>query len=346
MRRQDFHYDLPTDLIAQRPLAQRSSSRLLCLDGATHSIVDRRSCDLPGLLRSDDLLVFNDTRVIPARLFGRKTSGGAVEILIERIVDVHTAWAQVRASKSVRIGMPVRVADAADVTAVAREGGFFKIKFTDAKLPEFLYQHGHVPLPPYMQRADEPQDQARYQTVYARVPGAVAAPTAGMHFDAGLLQTLGNMGVRQAFLTLHIGAATFQPMRTDDLRDHTMHSEWTNVSQEVCRAVLDTRARGGRVIAVGTTTVRSLETAAAGGSLRPFSGETALFIYPGFQFRVIDALITNFHLPESTLLMLVAAFAGREAVLAAYHHAVENRYRFFSYGDAMFVTPKPGVRQR
>lgn len=341
MQRHDFHYDLPPELIAQHPLPERTASRLLCLDGRGGAYEDRQFRDLPALLRADDLLVFNDTRVIPARLYGRKESGGAVEFLVERILDAHTALVQARASKPLRAGMKIRVADAADVIVLAHEDGFVKLVFREVALPDFLYQHGHVPLPPYMQREDEAEDQARYQTVYAKVPGAVAAPTAGLHFDEPLLQALEQLGVRKTFVTLHVGAGTFQPMRVDDIHQHKMHSEQVFVSDAVCHAVAETRRRGGRVVAVGTTAVRSLEAAAAGGALEPFAGETDIFIYPGYRFRVVDALITNFHLPESTLIMLVSAFAGREQVLAAYRHAVAQRYRFFSYGDAMFVTPGP-----
>lgn len=344
MRRQDFHYDLPKELIAQHPLPERTASRLLCLEGATGVFADRQFRDLPALLRPNDLLVFNDTRVIPARLFGHKESGGAVELLIERILDVHTALAQARASKPLRAGMRIRIADATEVTVLGREGELVRLRFVDVELPDFLYEHGHVPLPPYVQRADEAEDQDRYQTVYAHVPGAVAAPTAGLHFDEALLEELDRQGVRRAFVTLHVGAGTFQPVREDDILQHHMHSEQAFVPEAVCAVVAETRQRGGRVVAVGTTAVRSLETAAANGTLKPFSGETSLFIYPGYRFRVVDALITNFHLPESTLLMLVSAFAGREQVLAAYRHAVEQRYRFFSYGDAMLVTPAPQAR--
>lgn len=339
MRRQDFHFELPNELIARHPLPERSASRLLCLDGASGAFSDRLFRELPDLLAANDLLVFNDTRVIPARLFGHKQSGGAVELLVERILDAHTALAQARASKPLRIGMRIRIAAATDAVVLGHEEEFVKLAFPDTTLPEFLYEFGHVPLPPYMQRADETEDQARYQTVYARVPGAVAAPTAGLHFDETLLRELDARGVRRAFVTLHVGAGTFQPMRVDEIEQHKMHSEQAFVSQALCDAVAETRRCGGRVVAVGTTAVRSLEAAAAHGTLKPFAGETDIFIYPGYRFRVVDALITNFHLPESTLLMLVSAFAGRERVMAAYRHAVETRYRFFSYGDAMFVTP-------
>ena len=346
MRRQDFHYVLPQELIAQHPLPQRTASRLLCLDGASGALADRRFRELPSLFNPDDLLVFNDTRVIPARLFGHKTSGGAVEFLVERLLDEHHALVLARASKPLRAGMHIRVAGSVDAVVLNHEGEFLRVEFTNAVLPEFLYQHGHVPLPPYVRHADSPEDRERYQTVYARVPGAVAAPTAGLHFDDSLLQELERSGVRREFVTLHVGAGTFQPVREDDILKHHMHSEQAFVSQAVCDAVADTRRRGGRVVAVGTTAVRSLEAAAADGVLRAFAGDTALYIYPGYRFRVVDALITNFHLPESTLLMLVAAFAGRENVLAAYRHAVQQRYRFFSYGDAMFITPAQAARGR
>lgn len=344
MRRQDFSYALPPELIAQHPLPERTASRLLVLDGGSGHYTDRMFRELPEWLRPDDLLVFNDTRVIPARLFGRKPGGGKLELLIERILDAHTALAQARASKPLRIGMPLRIADTAEARVVGRDGEFFRLEFPDVTLPDFLYQHGHVPLPPYIRHADGTDDRERYQTVYARVPGAVAAPTAGLHFDQALLDRLAGRGVRREFVTLHVGAGTFQPVREEDVLQHHMHSEQAHVSQAVCDAVADTRRRGGRVVAVGTTAVRSLEAAAADSVLAPFSGETSLFIYPGYRFRVVDALITNFHLPESTLLMLVCAFAGRESVLAAYRHAVETRYRFFSYGDAMFITPAPDAR--
>ncbi len=347
MQRQDFHYRLPAELIAQRPLPERSASRLLCLDGASGALADRSFRDLPALLHPGDLLIFNDTRVIPARLFGRKASGGAVELLVERILDEHHALVQACASKPLRVGMRIRIADVTDASVNGHEGGFFRLEFADIMLPEFLYQHGHVPLPPYVRHADTAEDQERYQTVYAHVPGAVAAPTAGLHFDIALLERLRQGGVNFAYVTLHVGAGTFQPVREENILEHRMHSEQVFVSQAVCAAVLETRGRGGRVVAVGTTAVRSLESAAAaGGGIQPFSGETKLFIYPGFRFQVVDAMLTNFHLPESTLLMLVAAFAGRERILAAYRHAVQQRYRFFSYGDAMYITPSADARMR
>ena len=341
MRRTDFHYELPPALIAQHPLVERSASRLLCLDGASGALSDRAFRDLPGLLEEGDLLVFNDTQVVPARLHGRKETGGAVEFLIERLLDEHTALVHARASKPWRPGIRVLFTEDVEARVLGREDDLLKVEFPGVKLLEFLNAHGHVPLPPYIARDDANEDRERYQTVYARVPGAVAAPTAGLHFDMASLETLKQRGVRSAYVTLHVGAGTFQPVREDDICDHKMHREYAVVSEEVCRAVAETKARGKRVIAVGTTAVRSLESAAADGTLAPMQRDTEIFIYPGYKFRVVDAMVTNFHLPESTLLMLVCAFAGQEQVLAAYRHAVEQQYRFFSYGDAMFMTRKP-----
>ena len=347
MRRTDFHYELPPALIAQHPLAERSSSRLLCLDA--QGLADRHFRELPSLFAPGDLLVFNDTRVVPARLFGRKETGGAVEFLVERLLDDRTALVHARASKPWRAGMRVLFTDGVEARVLERADELLKVEFSGMPLLDFLNTHGHVPLPPYIARDDAAEDRERYQTVYARVPGAVAAPTAGLHFDEPLLRALDARGVKHTSVTLHVGAGTFQPVREDDILDHRMHSEQLEVGPETCAAVEETRRRGGRVVAVGTTAVRSLEAAAAGavaghGLIKPLKGETALFIYPGYRFRVVDALVTNFHLPESTLLMLVAAFAGRERVLAAYRHAVEQRYRFFSYGDAMFLTVAPEAR--
>ncbi|HEX7965446.1 MAG TPA: tRNA preQ1(34) S-adenosylmethionine ribosyltransferase-isomerase QueA [Gammaproteobacteria bacterium] len=341
MRRSDFHYELPPGLIAQHPLAVRSASRLLCLDGATGALQDRMFRELPTLLEPGDLLVFNDTKVVPARLYGRKETGGAVEFLVERILDPRTALVHARASKPWRPGMRVLFAEGVEARLLERDGGLLKVEFLGATLPEFLYAHGHMPLPPYIERDDAAEDKERYQTVYARVPGAVAAPTAGLHFDQATLDELKRRGVRSAQVTLHVGAGTFQPVREEDIRDHRMHSERAVVAQDVCDAVAKTKAAGKRVVAVGTTAVRSLESAAAGGELAPLDRDTDIFIYPGYKFRVVDAMVTNFHLPESTLLMLLCAFAGQERVMAAYRHAVEQRYRFFSYGDAMFVTIAP-----
>ena len=340
MKRSDFHFDLPPELIAQRPLARRGASRLLCLDGPTGAVSDRHFADLPALLRPGDLLVFNDTRVMRARLFGHKASGGRVEILVERLLGPDRVLAQVRASKSPKPGGRLLLESGAALECLGREGEFFQLRALDSDFPTLMERHGHIPLPPYIQRPDEETDLERYQTVYSRRPGAVAAPTAGLHFDVDMLQRLADLGVASAHVTLHVGAGTFQPVRVENLDEHPMHAEWLEVNAEVCAQVAATRARGGRVVAVGTTSVRSLETAAASsdGDLAPFQGETRLFIRPGYRFRVVDALITNFHLPESTLLMLVSAFSGYEAIMAAYRRAVAAGYRFFSYGDAMFLT--------
>ena len=341
MRRSDFHFDLPRELIADRPLEKRSASRLLCLNGRTGEHADRRFSDLAELLQPGDLLVLNDTRVVPARLFGRKETGGQVEILVERFMDEAAVLAHVRASKSPRPGTRVELEGGGAARVEGREADLFRLRFeTDEPVLDYLGRHGHMPLPPYIERPDEDADRERYQTVYARRPGAVAAPTAGLHFDAELLDDLDARGVKTAFVTLHVGAGTFQPVREDDLDQHRMHSEYLEVSKETCAAVAETRAAGKRVVGVGTTVVRALESAAAGGELRPFAGDTEIFIKPGYRFRVIDALVTNFHLPESTLIMLVSAFAGYDHVMNAYRHAVAERYRFFSYGDAMFLYPR------
>jgi S-adenosylmethionine:tRNA ribosyltransferase-isomerase len=339
MRRADFRYELPPELIAQEPAATRSASRLLSLDGRSGACRDLRFEDLPTLLSPRDLLVFNDTRVIPARLFGRRPSGGRVELLLERALGTTVALAHVRSSKGLRDGAVVDLPGGQRATMLGREGELFRLEFSCNVLP-FFDQHGEMPLPPYIARPAASADRERYQTVYARSPGAVAAPTAGLHFDTALLERLAQMGVARAFVTLHVGAGTFQPVRVDDIEAHVMHEERVSVPEGTCAAIAAARAAGGRVIAVGTTVVRSLEAAAAGGRLQAFDGETRIFIRPGYRFRIVDALLTNFHLPESTLLMLCAAFAGREALLAAYDHAVRARYRFFSYGDAMFITPK------
>ncbi len=345
MQLSDFFYDLPPDLIAQQPLAERSASRLLTLDGASGAYSDRCMRDLPDLLRPGDLLVFNDTRVVAARLIGSKPSGGRVEVFLERPLEGDAALVQMRASKAIRPGLEVSTPGGV-LEVLHQEGDLWRVRLPSPPL-EFFEQWGEVPLPPYIRRTPQAADRERYQSVFARKAGAVAAPTASLHFDAALLEALRGRGVEYTFVTLHVGAGTFQPVRTPDLISHVMHAERVSVSEEACDAVMQARARDARVIAVGTTVARALESAAlhaaaAGGSrLAPWSGDTRLFIRPGFQFRVIDALLTNFHLPESTLLMLVCAFAGREPVLAAYEHAVRERYRFFSYGDAMFVTPAP-----
>ena len=337
----DFDFLLPPELVAQHPAAERSGSRLL--DGSAPLPVDRVFRDLPGLLQPGDLLVCNDTRVIKARLLGEKPTGGAVEALVERVLPGFEVWAHLRASKSPRAGSVVRFADAFDAEVLGRagpEGGLFHLRFPAEPLT-LLERHGHVPLPPYITHDDTAEDAARYQTVFAVRPGAVAAPTAALHFDAALLAVLDARGVQRATVTLHVGAGTFQPVRVDNIAEHRMHSEWFEVGAATVAAIEAARARGGRVVAVGTTTLRALESAArrgaAGVALAACSGETDIFITPGFEFRVVDRLVTNFHLPKSTLMMLVSAFAGHAHVRALYRHAVESRYRFFSYGDAMLL---------
>lgn len=338
MRRSDFNYDLPQALIAQFPLAQRSASRLLCLSGPGGELSDRHFRELPDLLNPNDLLVFNDTRVMPARLFGRKPSGGRVEILIERVLAPGRGLAQIRASKSPRPGSSIVTDSGAELRVIGRQGDLFELDSPEINLMDLMRQVGHIPLPPYITRADDEQDLERYQTVYADRPGAVAAPTAGLHFDQAMLDQLEGQGVQSTRITLHVGAGTFQPVRVDRLEEHQMHAEYLEVSEEACEKVRGVRASGGRVVAVGTTCVRSLESASARGELAPFRGDTRLFIRPGYRFRCVDAMITNFHLPESTLLMLVCAFAGYGPVMGAYRHALLERYRFFSYGDAMFLS--------
>ncbi len=344
MHRQQFHYTLPDELIARQPATERSGSRLLVLDGPSGGLQHKTFPDMLDFVEPGDLVVFNDTRVIPARLFGRKASGGAVEILIERVLSEQRVLAHVRASKSPKPGSDIIVDGNFSVRMVAREGALFLLEFgSGASVAEVLEQVGHMPLPPYIDRADTVSDQERYQTVYAQNPGAVAAPTAGLHFDAALLARLEAKGVNAGFSTLHVGAGTFQPVRVDNILEHKMHSETLEVSPELCAQVEATRAAGKRVIAVGTTSVRCLETAGASGTMQPLRGETDIFIYPGYDFKMVDVLITNFHLPESTLLMLVSAFAGYKGTMQAYREAVEQRYRFFSYGDAMLITRNPGA---
>jgi len=343
MRRQDFHFELPEELIAQRPLPARAASRMLVLDRDRQR--DARFAELPELLAPGDLLVVNDTRVLNARLLARKPTGGRVELLIERLLEERLALTQLRASKASSPGTVLALEGGARLAVGARRGDLFEVTSLDLPFAALLEAHGHVPLPPYVRRADDADDRERYQTVYARAPGAVAAPTAGLHFDAVVLAALAARGVETAAVTLHVGAGTFQPLRVDDLALHAMHAERVVVPEATVAAVVRTRARGGRVVAVGTTVVRSLETAARDGGLAPFDGETRLFLTPGAQFRVVDMLLTNFHLPESTLLMLVCAFGGMERVLGAYRHAVAARYRFFSYGDAMLVVPDPTARE-
>lgn len=342
MRRSDFTFDLPPDLIAQVPLAERSASRLLVLDGRSSALQDRRFTDLPALLDPRDLLVFNDTRVVPARVYGSKPTGGRVELFLERAVGERRALVQMRASKAIGPGLQVTTPGGV-VTVLGRQDDLWEVDLPDQVLA-FFEAHGHMPLPPYIARAADDTDRDRYQSLFARVPGAVAAPTASLHFDASLLQALAQRGLRTAQVTLHVGAGTFQPLRVDDVSQHVMHAERYHVSEALVQAVADCRTRGGRVVAVGTTVLRALEAAAAAGQLQSGHGETRLFITPGFTFRVVDALVTNFHLPESTLLMLVSAFAGRDAVLSAYAHAVRERYRFFSYGDAMLMLPSETAR--
>lgn len=343
MRRSDFSYELPEDRIALYPPEQRGGSRLLCLDPRTARVDDRQFADLPGMLTRDDLLVFNNTRVIPARLNGQKETGGRIEVLVERILDERRALAHVRASKSPGPGTRLVLEGVVEARVLARHDDLFELEFaTDEDVMGVLAAHGHVPLPPYIRRDDAGLDRERYQTVYASRPGAVAAPTAGLHFDDDMLGRLDQQGVGTAFVTLHVGAGTFQPVRADRLEDHVMHQEYYELDADTCAAIAATRARGGRVVAVGTTVVRTLESAARAGELHAERGETDLFITPGYRFRVVDALLTNFHLPESTLLMLVCAFAGYEPVMAAYRHAVDAGYRFFSYGDAMFMPARAG----
>ncbi|OQA34337.1 MAG: S-adenosylmethionine:tRNA ribosyltransferase-isomerase [Betaproteobacteria bacterium ADurb.Bin341] len=333
----DFDYELPAELIAQQPAAERAGSRLLHV---THGLLsDRQFADLPELLAPGDLLVFNDTRVIKARFFGRKASGGRVEVLLERIIDPRHALAQVRASKSPKPETLLCLEEAFEVRVVGREGEFFRLELvSDGDFWQHSEAHGRLPLPPYINHAAEPSDETRYQTIYARQAGAVAAPTAGLHFDAVMLDRLQQQGVRTAFLTLHVGAGTFQPVRVHQIAQHRMHCEQFDLTEATARAVAETRAAGGRIIAVGTTSLRALESAAlADGSVRSGASETDIFITPGFRFRVVDCLITNFHLPKSTLLMLVSAFAGLPVIRNAYAHAIDRAYRFFSYGDAMLL---------
>jgi S-adenosylmethionine:tRNA ribosyltransferase-isomerase len=355
MQRTDFHFDLPQELIAQRPIEARSASRMLVLDGAGGSLRDLGFSDLPSLLEPEDLLVFNDTRVIPARVFGVKDSGGRVEIMLERALSARTALAQVRASKGLKPAAVVNLPGGHTARMLGRQDDLFRLEFS-CDVAAFFEAHGDMPLPPYIARTPETTDRERYQTVYARIRGAVAAPTAGLHFDADTFAALAARHIRHAFVTLHVGAGTFQPVRAQNIEEHVMHEEYLEVPPATCVAIDAARAAGGRVIAVGTTVVRSLETAAAAAAAaggesgptrvcEPYRGATRIFIKPGYRFRAVDAMVTNFHLPESTLLMLCSAFVGREALLAAYAHAVQARYRFFSYGDAMFLTPAVAARR-
>lgn len=338
MKTSDFDFDLPPELIAQFPTQERSQSRLLHLDGASGTLADRQFVDLPQFFKPGDLLVFNDTRVIKARLFGVKDSGGKLEVLVERVLDGHRALAHIRASHAPKPGSGLLLAGVIAATVEERQGELYRLRFTgETPLLELLEQYGSLPLPPYITHAPDALDETRYQTVYAREPGSVAAPTAGLHFDAAMLETLEKIGVKTAYVTLHVGAGTFQPVRVEEIAEHHMHSEWYTVPQQTVDSIRLARAEGGRVMAVGTTSLRALESAAAGGELEAGSGETNIFIFPGYRFRVVERLLTNFHLPKSTLMMLVSAFGGTENIRRAYRHAVENRYRFFSYGDAMLM---------
>ncbi|MCQ4319883.1 tRNA preQ1(34) S-adenosylmethionine ribosyltransferase-isomerase QueA [Stutzerimonas stutzeri] len=338
-----FSFDLPDSLIARYPLAERRASRLLTLDGPTGSLGHHSFVELLDYLRPGDLMVFNDTRVIPARLFGQKDTGGKVEVLIERVLEGRRVLAHVRSSKAPKAGTRIHVDGGGEALMRARQDALFELEFEEDVLP-LLERVGHMPLPPYIDRPDDVADRERYQTVYAQRAGAVAAPTAGLHFDTELLAALRDKAVESAFVTLHVGAGTFQPVRVERIEEHPMHREWLEVDQSVVDAVAACHARGGRVVAVGTTSVRSLESAARDGVLKPFSGDTDIFLYPGKPFQVVDALVTNFHLPESTLLMLVSAFAGYPETMAAYAEAIAKGYRFFSYGDAMFITRNPAPR--
>ncbi len=341
MRVSDFHFELPDELIARYPMSERSASRLLVVDAESDQPVHRTFRDIIDYLNPGDLLVLNNTRVIPARLFGQKESGGKIEVLVERVLDDRRVLAHVRSSKSPKPGTKLLLEGGLEAVMVERQEALFLLRFAgDESVVHLLEQHGHMPLPPYITREDELADRERYQTVYGEKKGAVAAPTAGLHFDEELFAALDAKGVEKVFVTLHVGAGTFQPVRVDSIKDHHMHSEYLEVPEEVVEAVKRTRANGGRIVAVGTTSVRSLETAARDGELKPYAGETDIFIYPGYQFQVVDKLITNFHLSESTLLMLVSAFSGYDKIMNAYQIAIEERYRFFSYGDAMLLTRK------
>lgn len=341
MRTEDFDFDLPQHLIAQHPPKRRGAGRLLHV--APSGIADRMFAELPGLLREHDLLVLNDTRVLKARLFGRKETGGQVEMMVERVLNEREVLAQVRASKTPKPGSGFRLADAVDVTMLGRQGEFFHLRFEgETNVDEVLERYGKLPLPPYITHAAGEEDEERYQTVFAREQGAVAAPTAGLHFDEAMLGKLRAQGVNIAYVTLHVGAGTFQPVRSEHIKDHVMHSERYRVPQATVDAIARAKANGGRVVCVGTTSLRSLESAATGGELKAGSGETNIFITPGYRFKVVDVLLTNFHLPRSTLLMLVCAFGGTEQMFAAYRHAVAQEYRFFSYGDAMLIERAQG----
>ena len=338
MKKSDFNYHLPETLIAQQPLSQRTASRLLHLNRATGELSDRKISDFLDFISSNDLLVFNDTRVIPARLFGKKETGGKIEILIERVLNQHEALAHVRSSKSPKIGAKIELDNGYFARMLGRENDLFHLHFKNEKsLLEILAEIGHIPFPPYIERADDENDFTRYQTVFGKNAGAVAAPTAGLHFDEEMLEKINAKNIKTAFVTLHVGSGTFQPVRVEDLTQHIMHKEFFSVSQETVEAVKATRKRNGRVIAIGTTAVRALESASRNGEIHSSFGDTNLFITPGYEFKSVDAMLTNFHLPESTLLMLVSAFSSYESVMNAYKHAIEKQYRFFSYGDAMWI---------
>lgn len=338
MKKSDFNYSLPADLIAQNPLENRSASRLLCMNKQSGELVDRQFNDFIDLIQSNDLLVFNNTKVIPARLFGHKQSGGKVEVLIERLLDEHNAIAHVKASKAAKAGTVIRLDGVYSCEVLGREQDLYRLHFHgEQPLLSILAQIGHIPLPPYITRTDNETDFSRYQTVFAQQEGAVAAPTAGLHFDEAMMAKIQAKGISQAFVTLHVGSGTFQPVRVENLAEHIMHKEYFAVSPQTVKAIAETRATGGRVIAIGTTAVRALESASKNGELKAGFGDTDLFITPGYQFRSVDAMLTNFHLPESTLLMLISAFAGYQNIMQAYQHAIDQKYRFFSYGDAMFL---------
>lgn len=346
MHRQDFDYQLPESLIAKQPMQERVSSRLLHLDGPSGALCDRQFGDLLNLLEPGDLMILNDTRVIPARVYGQKATGGKLEILVERVLDKSLILAHVRASKSPKPGSTIILPNGVELMVVSRQEALFELRFPDGvNALDVLDEIGHMPLPPYIDRPDDDADRERYQTVYGKELGAVAAPTAGLHFDDDLLKKIQEKGVKVGFVTLHVGAGTFQPVRVDDIYQHQMHSEVMVLSDDICELVKTTKQEGGRVIAVGTTSVRCLETAAESGEIKPFQGDTNIFIFPSYQFKVVDCLITNFHLPESTLIMLVSAFAGYKHTMAAYKHAVEQKYRFFSYGDAMFISRNANAYQ-
>jgi S-adenosylmethionine:tRNA ribosyltransferase-isomerase len=341
MQLSDFDYQLPEHLIAQEPLAERGGSRLLVVNPASEDLADRQFSDLNEYIDPGDLLIFNDTRVIPARLFGQKKSGGRLEVMVERVLDAEYLLAHIRSSKAPKSGTRLLLEQEIKCTMVKREADLFMLhQRSEKSWMELLEHYGHVPLPPYIRRPDENEDRERYQTVYAQSPGAVAAPTAGLHFEQTMIDQLVSRGVKTAFVTLHVGAGTFQPVRGDDIDNHVMHAERIDVPQQVCDAVNETRQEGKRVVAVGTTVVRSLESAALSGRLLRLDDESRLFIKPGFKFNVVDAMITNFHLPKSTLLMLVSAFAGSDIIRKAYAHAIHQQYRFFSYGDAMLIISK------